>query len=136
MNTIFARKLTEIENLMWHDGPIISHYRDGEQDYIMLWNDVNWVSTKEHESFYLVFQVTQPDLTAYMANEVSMRSLLKRSRAIFECVERATPDPTAENGSRWEQWLNDGVAKGKQIEFRHIPADNLPTEKSFLRPKP
>jgi hypothetical protein len=102
----------------------------------MLWYDVNWTSREDSEMFYLVFQVTPDDLHAYLNNEVSMLALMRRSAAIYECVDRVYPQAEASHGFALDYWLDgDGVASGKPVKFEHIPQDHLPTDKSYLRSK-
>ena len=135
MNTVFANNMVPVETLMWYDGPIIVHYRDDKHDFLMLWSDVEWKSSQEQTLFYLVCHVTRNDMAAYLANKITTLSLMKRSMAIYECVEQAIPDKTAVNGVRWTHWLENGVATGRRVEFNSIPADSLPSKNSYLRPK-
>lgn len=115
MSNVFAQRLKEVECLMWYDGPLLVHYRDGKQDYVAIIADIvdgldNW-----H-----VIQTSEPDMKLYRKNKVTLLQLMERSSGIYFCQGN---------------WLNNGVAVGDQIPLSAIPNDSRPTEKSFLRPK-
>jgi hypothetical protein len=115
MSNVFTQRLKEVECLMWYDGPLLVHYRDGKQDYVAVIAD--FVGNIDH---WHVIKVEEHDMKSYMKNKVTLLQLMERSPAIYHCVGN---------------WLNAGVAVGDPIPFASIPSDRRPSAKSFLRTK-
>jgi hypothetical protein len=113
MSSVFTQRLKEVKCLMWYDGPMLVHYRDGKRDYLAV--IVDYVDNIDH---WHVIEVAEHDMRSYMKNKVTLLQLMERSPAIHRCV-----------GS----WLNGGVAVGDPVPFSSIPNDERPSDKSFLR---
>ena len=113
MSSVFTQRLKEVDCLMWYDGPLLVHYRDGKQDYVAVIVDIVGNVDAWH-----VIKVEEHDMRAYRKNKVSLLQLMERSPAIHRCVGA---------------WLNNGVAVGDPVPFSSIPNDERPTSKSFLK---
>lgn len=116
MNSVFALNLQEVKNLLWYDGPVISHYRDGEQDYIVIWVDVD-IDT-DIQYWYSV-AISRNNLDAYVFGYISLYEVLKLSTEIYSCVGVFVDEENA--------------AHGTLIQFDDIPKEKLPTKDSFLQ---
>jgi hypothetical protein len=114
MSNVFTQNLKDIECLMWYDGPMLVHYRDGKQDYIAIIADI----VDGIDNWHMI-QVNEQDIKLYLKNKVTLLQLMERSSGIYFC-----------RGN----WLNDGVAVGDPIPLSAIPVSHRPTSRSFLRP--
>ena len=115
MSSVFTQRMKEVECLMWYDGPMLVHYRDGKQDYIAVIADIENGIDNWH-----VIQVSETDMKLYRKNKVTLLQLMERSSGIYFC-----------RGN----WLNGGVSVGDLIPLSAIAVDCRPTDKSFLRRK-
>jgi hypothetical protein len=118
MNTQFATGLNEVQNLMWYDGPILSHYRDDQdRDWIVVWADLFKAPDGTVVDIWHAVSINKGDLEAYLKNEITLLQVEERAEAIYVCS--GFPEETT---------------VGELTPFAEIPEDRKPTVDSFLGP--
>ena len=60
-------------DLMWHDGPLTSVFRKGEN----LLEIYDWIDQTEKTNIWNVFNVSDVSLLSYVKNEISFTDLIK-----------------------------------------------------------
>lgn len=113
-----------IKHLEWYDGPLLSEFRDDENNCYLF----NWVDLKEIDciedvkkdkpkyNFWCVFNVTNENLQSYLDNKLSLRDLLLKSK-------NDTVDVIIEINNKFER--NSTVSKKELIDNY---GDHLPKE--------
>jgi hypothetical protein len=113
MSSVFTQRLKEVDCLMWYDGPLLVHYRDGKQDYIAVIVDI----VNNVDSWHVI-KADEHNTKLYRKNKISLLTLMERAPEIYRCTGA---------------WLNNGVAVGDPIPFSAIPHDERPSAKSFIK---
>lgn len=111
----FAKKMRLVEDLMYYDGPLISHYASqGPQQFIVLWAGC----PDEHTCMWYVMEITTSNLKLFLTDKLTLRAVMEQSPGIFHCKNHFIDEQE--------------VAHGKPIKFEDISDDELPSPNAFL----
>jgi hypothetical protein len=78
------KNLEKVSDLLYYDGPILSHFRDKYGKDILFY----WVDYNNEYNRWLVFQVTEKQLFDYLLQKGSLKSIIENPfNDIYYCVE-------------------------------------------------
>lgn len=111
----FARKFRLREELIYYDGPLLSHYTAGPVQYLVMWSDY----PDDKTCLWFTVEVSIPNLKRFMANEMTLLEVMQVAPSIHRCINMFIDE------------VED--AHGELIAFQDIKPESLPTDKSYLR---
>lgn len=72
LNTFLLKKLRRIADLIYFDGPLLSHFKNEDGDsYLYYWCDVD-----ENYNRWLIFRVAEEELKQYLLGKISLREII------------------------------------------------------------
>jgi hypothetical protein len=109
-------KLTRQGDLLYHEGPLLSHFRneDNQDHYLYKWSDCNDIAHR-----WLVFKVSAENLKLFFETKWTLLQLIQNNPFVYFLDLDG------------EQHQTNLILTSTD----QIPTDYLPSEKSFFKPK-
>ena len=132
-------KITEnfihIEDLLYYDGPLLSHYKAGGQDWLVVWYDrvptgtmrfipELGIEVEVHLYLHHAFPITAENFVKVTAAPSTGNAITLR-----EAMESATAMYRVEDDGLYR---DDHELHGELVQFKDIPEDGLPTVGSYV----
>lgn len=117
MDELDLRSATLIDELLWHDGPLLCSFERDGQLYVAAGSDRTGANPEV--VIWLAAEVTPEDLVAFDGNRVTLRALLENAPALYEGQNR---------------YYDHAAPAMRRIACQDVPEWRRPTLKSFLHP--
>lgn len=105
-------ELTKERDLIYYDGPLLSLFRDKKNNPYLY----NWADQDDKYNRWIVFKISEEDLTKYLKGTFNLLNLIKTTEIVF-CLDL---DNEFKDTKTYLLWTED------------IPLDYLPEEDSYL----